>query len=167
MKDLMKMKADHEKEFRMAVIGNQLEERFHTPFQVLERIKGDGLRIIAKSVGKYGINGDTIDMTTAALLLSYFPADEPQPLNASAINPKGDIFGLYRVRVNRGFRAAFTSLNVEWLHGDNDFEITLKIDGNDALEPFSRIPCEKWTLRNATRTSQSAEVALSEKWTYP
>ena len=138
MKDLMKMKAKFEREFEMAKIENEMEERFNMHFRVMERLgTTDGLRVIAHCVGAYGLSVDEITMAEAARMLCAFPSDEKQVLNASATS-KGDTFGYYHIRTHRGFNAHFTTLSVEWLHGGNSYEFSLQIDGNEKLEGFFR-----------------------------
>jgi hypothetical protein len=48
MNDLEKMKADFAKKLEMAKVENEMEERFGIHFQVLDMLRGDGLRIIAR-----------------------------------------------------------------------------------------------------------------------
>ena len=126
MKDLQKMKNDFEKELKLAEIENHMEQRFGCEFMVLGRFNKEGARIIAK----------TEDTHVAAELLKAFPADEEQPLDASGHNPNGTISGLYHVRAERGFRDPYTKLRVSWLCSGNEYEFSLKIDGNELLERF-------------------------------
>lgn len=148
MKDLEKMKADFAKKLEMAKVENEMEERFGIHFQVLDMLRGDGLRIIARGEGQYGLSVDHITPHEAACLLCAFDADTEQPLDASATNPRGTVRGLYHVRAERGFRSSFTLLRVEWLHGGNNYEIGLKIDGEEMLEKF---------FVNSTRKMDSSE----------
>ncbi len=142
MKDLKKMKSEFERKYKLAKIENQMEEIFGCEFMVIERLWNDGARIIAK----------TDDVHIAAELLKEFPSDEKQSLNATASNPKGTIFGLYRARVERGFRDTYSKLLVSWLNKGNEYEFELKIDGNELLEQFfinaqrkmSRIECDTY-----------------------
>ena len=120
------MKSEFEKKLKFAEIGNQMEERFGCEFMVLSRIFKGGARIIA----------ETDDVRIASELLKAFPADEELPLDASARNTKGTIFGLYQAKVERGFKAAFTTLEISWLHGGDEYEFRLKIDGSELLERF-------------------------------
>lgn len=109
---------------------------------VFERIFKKGARVIAK----------TEDSHVASELLKAFPADEEQPLDASARNTKGTIFGPYRARAERGFKDTFTTLKISWLHGGDEYEFELKIDGSELLERFfvndqrkmSSIECETY-----------------------
>lgn len=126
MKDLEKLKSEFERKYKLAEIENQMEVKFGCEFMALERFKVEGSRIIAK----------TEDLHIAAAILKEYPADEEQSLNSSARDPKGTVFGLYRVRAERGFRDTYTKLRVSWLNGGNEFEFDLKIDGNEVLEKF-------------------------------
>lgn len=142
MKDLQKMRSDFEEKWKFAEMENMMEQRFGCEFMVLGRIHRNGARIIAK----------TEDAHIASELLKAYPADEEQPLNASARDPKGTIFGLYHVRAERGFRDQYTKLRVTWLHDGNEFEFDLKIDGSELLEKFfvndqrkmTRIECDTY-----------------------
>ena len=136
MKDLEKMQAKFAKELEMAKVENEMEERFGIHFQVLEMLRGDGLRIIARGEGQYGLSVDHITLHEAACLLCAFDADTEQPLDATATNPRGNVRGLYHVRAERSFRASYTLLRIEWLHGGNNYEIGLKIDGEEMLEKY-------------------------------
>lgn len=148
MKDLEKMQAKFAKELEMAKVENEMEERFGIHFHVLEMLHGDGLRIIAKGEGQYGLSVDHITPHEAACLVCAFDADTEQPLDASATNPHGTVRGMYRVMAERGFRESFTLLRVEWLHGGNKYEIGLKIDGEEILEKY---------FVNSTRKMDSSE----------
>lgn len=142
MKDLEKLKSEFEKKYKLAEIENQMEERFGCEFMVIERLRNDGARIIAK----------TDDAHIAGKMLKDFPADTERPLNASARDPKGTIFGLYNARAERGFSDGYTKLIISWFHKNDEYEFNLKIDGNDLLEQFfindrrkmSRIECDTY-----------------------
>lgn len=142
MKDLEKMKYEFEKKLKLAETENQMEEKFGCEFMVLERIFGEGKRIIAM----------TEDLHIGAEMLKAFPADEKMPLNATATNPKGTVTGLYNVRAERGFRDQYTKLKVRWVNKGDDYEFETRIDGNELLEQFfvndqrkmSRIECDTY-----------------------
>ena len=142
MKDLEKMKSEFERKYKLAEIGNQLEERFGCEFMVIDRSKEQGARFIA----------ETDDIHIVGDLLKAFPADKEQALNATAGEPKGTIFGLYHVYANRGFRDLYTKLQIKWLNGNNEYQCELIIDENEVLEPFfvndqrkmSRIECDTY-----------------------
>lgn len=78
MKDLAKLKSEFERKYKLAEIENQMEIKFGCEFIVLERLKVNGSRIIAK----------TEDLHIAAAILKEYPADEEQSLNSSARDPK-------------------------------------------------------------------------------
>lgn len=120
------MKSEFEKELKFAEIENRMEQRFGCGFMVLGRFNKEGARVIAK----------TEDNHIAAEFLKAFPANEEQPLDASARNPRGTILGLYHIRAERGFRDTYTKLRVSWLCSGDEYEFTLKIDGNELLERF-------------------------------
>lgn len=127
MTDLKKMRSEFEKKYRLAEVGNKMEEAFGCEFYVFDRFVGnDGARIVAR----------TKDAHIAAKLLKAYPADEMISLNASASEPQGTKFGYYHVTAKRGFRDTYTSMQVQWLHGGDLFEFELPIDGNVLLEPF-------------------------------
>lgn len=142
------MQAKFVKELEMAKVENEMEERFGIHFQVLEMLRGDGMRIIARGEGQYGLSVDHITMHDAACLLCAFGADTEQPLDASATNTSGTVRGMYRIMAERSFRASFTSLRIVWLHGGNSYEIGLKIDGEEMLEKY---------FVNSTRKMDSSE----------
>ena len=142
MKDLEKLKSELEKKYKFAEIENQMEEKFGCQFMVFDRFRVEGYRIVAKAE----------DMHIAAALLKEYPADQEQPLDSSARNPKGTIFGPYHVRTERGFRDTYTKLKVSWINGGNEYSVDLKIDGNEILEKFfvndqrkmTRIECDTY-----------------------
>ena len=136
MNDLAKMKEQFEKSFQRATMENELEERFGIRFSVLENILDDGLRIIARGAGEYGLTTDYITPHDAARLLCSLPADRLQPLDATASEPNGHTMGLYQVRATRGYRDNFTLLEIRWWHNGDSYECGLKIDGDEMLEPF-------------------------------
>lgn len=126
MKDLEKLKSEFDKKLKFAEIENQMESKFGCEFMVLGRINKEGVRIIAK----------TDDLHIASELLKEFPSDEEQVLDASARNPQGTVFGLYKAKAERGFRDTYTKLKITWLYKGNEFEFELKIDGDELLEQF-------------------------------
>lgn len=136
------MKQEFEAEYKCALIENQMEERFGCEFMVLGRFKAEGVRIIARNV----------DAHIAAELLKAFPADQEKPLDPTARNPKGTVFGLYRLSAERGFTDQFTKLKVQWICNDQEYEFELRIDGSVLLEQFfvndhrkmSRIECDTY-----------------------
>lgn len=126
MKDLQKLRKGFEKKLKLAEIENEMEEKYGCEFMAIGHLFNDGAHIIAK----------TDELSVAARLLNDFPADKERPLDASATNPKGGVFGLYKAGAERGFRDTYTKLKISWFHKGDEFEFELKIDGNELLEQF-------------------------------
>ncbi len=109
MKDIAKMRADMEREIRMAELGNEIEEKTGIECSVM------GESVTQK--GKMWYNFRDVDKGTAAKLLAKFPRTEPIRRTKSACD--STVLELpYELELHRYPKEVFDTLSVGWISGE-------------------------------------------------
>jgi len=122
MKDIAKMRANMEREIKLAELGNEIEEKV-----------GIAVSVMGESVtqkGKMWYNFRDVDRCWAAKLLEKFPQTEPIKRTKSACD--STVLELpYELELHRYPKEVYDTLNIEWISGDMHLSMRLLVSLED------------------------------------
>jgi hypothetical protein len=139
MKDLNEIKAKYAaklaEELELAELSNKYEKLIGVEFEARILLKNKIYISPVCEKGKYGLYENFTTPQIGGMMLRNINPDEKIVLNDTATK-EGSISGFYKLTATRGFSDSYTLLKVEWISEGITFSFSLKIDGEEILEPF-------------------------------
>jgi hypothetical protein len=139
MKDLNEIKAKYSaklaEELELAELSNKYEKLLGIEVSATRMWKGIIHISPVCEKKEYGLYENFTTPHIGGIMLRSIKPDEKIILDDTATK-EGSISGFYKLTATRGFSDSYTLLKVEWISEGITFSFSLKIDGEEILEPF-------------------------------